>query len=177
MTILIDLHPADWIILGILVVSLMIGFGRGLVREIISLSGWVLAILVARWFHEPVAVWLGDWVATPSVRMVMAYGSLFLGTLLSCSLIAHAMSLMVRAGGLSLFDRFFGGIFGAIRGGVLVLVALILMAPFVKSDRWFIDAVLPKTFLSYESIARDLQGQVLDVVKSAKPVDAAERID
>jgi len=103
---LIDLHPADWIILGILVVSLMIGFGRGLVREIISLAGWVLAILVARWFHEPVAVWLSDWVATPSVRMVMAYGSLFLGTLLSCSLIAHAMSLMVRAGGLSLFDRF-----------------------------------------------------------------------
>jgi len=74
---LIDLHPADWIILGILVVSLMIGFGRGLVREIISLAGWVLAILVARWFHEPVAVWLSDWVATPSVRMVMAYGSIF----------------------------------------------------------------------------------------------------
>lgn len=174
---LTDFHPADGIILGVLVISLLIGFGRGLVREVISLAGWVLAILVARWYNEPLAAWLAAWVETPSVRLVMAYGSLFLGTLLACSLIAHALSLMVRAGGLSLSDRLLGGVFGAVRGAVIVLVALMLMAPFVQNDRWFHDALLPKAFLSYESLLRQVQDQFIDAVTSAAPAGTVDGED
>lgn len=163
------LHPADWVILGALAMSLIFGFSRGFVREVISLVGWVLAIVVARWFNEPVATWLAQWVGTPSVRLLMSYGLLFLGTLLACSLFAQALSLVVRSGGLSLTDRVLGGLFGVVRGALLVLIALMLLAPFVKKDVWFREAQLPKAFLKHETLARTLQQEALQLVKTDKP--------
>lgn len=163
------MHSADLVILAVLALSLIFGFIRGFVREIFALAGWILAIIIARWFNEPLAAWLAPMVGTPSVRLVLAYGSLFFGTLVACSLFAYALSLAVRAGGLSLLDRVFGGVFGVLRGALLVLVALMLSAPFVKQDAWFKESQLPKAFLKYELLARDLQTKALHLVNSAKP--------
>lgn len=158
------MHPADLVILAALALSLIFGFMRGFVREAVSLAGWVLAILIARSFNEPLAAWLAHWVGTPSIRLLLSYGSLFLGTLLTFSLLGTALRQLVRAGGLSLTDRMLGGLFGVLRGGLLVLIALMLMAPFVKHDAWFRDAMLPKTILQYESLARSLQQQAMALV-------------
>ncbi|MEL0027071.1 MAG: CvpA family protein [Perlucidibaca sp.] len=156
-------------ILAALALSLIFGFMRGFVREAFSLAGWVLAILVARWFNEPMSAWLAQWVGTPSVRLVMSYGTLFFGTLLASGLLGQALSLAVRAGGLSLSDRFLGGLFGVVRGFIIVLIALMLMAPFVKKDRWFNEAELPRLLLKYESLVRQLQSEALQLVTSSKP--------
>lgn len=158
------MHPADIVILIVLALSLIFGFWRGLVREAIALTGWVLAIYLARSYNEPLAEWLAQWVNTPSVRLVMSYGSLFLGTLVVCSLGGHAISLLLHAGGLSLIDRFLGGIFGVARGFVICLVALMLMAPFIKNDAWFREAYLPRAILKYESVARHLKDQAIAIV-------------
>lgn len=159
------MHPADLVILAALALSLTLGFTRGLVREAFALAGWVLAIVIARAFNEPLAAWLSQWVGTPSVRLVCSYGSLFFGTLLTCSLLGSAFRHLVHSGGLSLTDRFLGGIFGIVRGALLVLVALMLAAPFVKHDAWFRDAMLPKAILQHESLARSLQQQAMALVR------------
>ena len=159
------MHPADLVILAALALSLIFGFTRGFVREAFALVGWVLAIVIARSFNEPLAAWLAHWVNTPSIRLVLSYGSLFFGTLLTFSLLGTALRHVVHRGGLSLSDRVFGGIFGVLRGLLLILVALMLMAPFVKHDAWYRDAMLPKTILQYESLARSLQKQALALVR------------
>jgi len=169
------MHSADLVILAALALSLIFGFMRGFVREAFSLVGWVLAILIARWFNEPVSAWLAQWVGTPSVRLVMSYGTLFFGTLLACGLLGQALSLAVRAGGLSLSDRVLGGVFGVARGILIVLIALMLMAPFVKKDRWFNEAELPRLFLKYESLVRQLQSEALQLVTAPKPDLGDER--
>lgn len=163
------MHSADLVILAALSLSLIFGFMRGFVREAFSLAGWVLAILIARWFNEPMAAWLAQWVGTPSVRLVMSYGTLFFGTLLISVLVGQALSLVVNSAGLSLANRVLGGLFGTVRGLVLVLIALMLMAPFVKKDAWFSAATLPRAFLEYEHLVRDLQDQALHIVRSPKP--------
>lgn len=163
------MHSADLLILMALTLSLIFGFIRGFVREVLALAGWVLAVLVARWFNESLSAWLAPMVGTPSVRLVLAYGSLFFGTLVVCSLLAYALSLAVDASGLSLIDRVFGGLFGVVRGALLVLISLMLLAPFVKNDAWFRDSQLPKAFLKYESLARELQDKATHLVHSAKP--------
>ncbi len=164
------MHPADLVILAALALSLIFGFVRGFVREAFALAGWLLAIVVARSFNEPLAAWLAHWVSTPSMRLVLSYGSLFLATVLTCSLLGTALRQLVHRGGLSLTDRMLGGLFGVLRGALLVLIALMLMAPFVKHDAWFRDAMLPKTILQYESLARSLQKQAMALVS---PVPSA----
>lgn len=159
------MHPADLVILAALSLSLIFGFMRGFVREAFALVGWLLAIVIARSFNEPLAAWLAHWVSTPSMRLVLSYGSLFLGTLLMASLLGSAFRQLAHRGGLSLADRVLGGLFGIVRGALLLLIALMLMAPFVKHDAWFRDAMLPKTILQHESLARSLQQQALALVR------------
>lgn len=169
------MHPADLVILAALSLSLILGFMRGFVREAMSLAGWVLAIVVARMFNEPLAAWLAQWVGTPSIRLVLSYGSLFLGVLLSVSLLATALRHVVHGGGLSLADRTLGGAFGVLRGGLLLLIALMLMAPFVKHDAWFREAMLPKTILQYESLARSLQQHAMALVSPVSSAPSASK--
>ena len=48
----------DAVVLGVLVVSMLLGAWRGLVYELLSLVGWVAGFFVARLFAPDVAAWL-----------------------------------------------------------------------------------------------------------------------
>ncbi len=145
-----DLHPADALLLAVVLISLSVGFWRGMTREFISLLGWVLAFLVARACHDPLSQHLAQSITTPSVRWVTAYALLFIGTLVVCSLLAFALSALIRVTGLSLIDRTLGSLFGAFRGVLLIAVALLLVSPFVREDPWFEAAILPQFLVSFE---------------------------
>jgi membrane protein required for colicin V production len=49
---------ADWILIGIVILSLLVGLWRGLVFEVLSLVGWVAAFFLAQWLAVTVAVLL-----------------------------------------------------------------------------------------------------------------------
>ena len=48
----------DGVLLGILLVSMLLGAWRGLVFELFSLVGWVAGFFIARLFAPDVAAWL-----------------------------------------------------------------------------------------------------------------------
>ena len=48
----------DGVLLGILLVSMLLGAWRGLVFELFSLIGWVAGFFIARLFAPDVAAWL-----------------------------------------------------------------------------------------------------------------------
>ena len=45
----------DYAVLGVIGVSMLWGVWRGLVREVISIAGWVLAFVAANLFAVPLA--------------------------------------------------------------------------------------------------------------------------
>lgn len=168
------LHPADWIILGVLAVSLGLGFFRGLVREAFSLAGWVAAYVVARLFHSALENLLVDSISTPSLRLAVAWGGLFVTTLVMASLISYLVLSVIESAGLRSVDRFLGAGFGVVRGLLLVLAALVMVSPFASGDSWWVNAKLPKEFLRFESVGREMKDKV---VQAAKQVGKKETDD
>ena len=75
-----DFNWADYGVLAVLGLSLIIGLWRGFLREFISLATWVSAFVVAFYFTEEAAVELTPWINIPSVRSILAFGALFLAT-------------------------------------------------------------------------------------------------
>ena len=56
-----NLPAVDWILLAVLGLSLLIGLWRGLVQEVLSLAGWVVAFYVSQ-IYAPMAAakyWMG----------------------------------------------------------------------------------------------------------------------
>jgi len=134
-----EFTQVDWIIALILIFSTLLSFFRGFLREALALGSWVVAIIVARWLAEPVAAQLSPFIEVASIRMVVAYAGLIIGTLIVCGLVTRLLGQLVKLSGLSATDRLLGMAFGLIRGGLIVVIgvaALQYWSPFAQ-DRWW----------------------------------------
>jgi membrane protein required for colicin V production len=128
----------DYLVLFVLVSSVIISTLRGLVKEILSLLGWVVAFVVANAYGARLAPMLPELLPGESARLIMAFVLLFLGVRILMGLLSLAIGALITATGLSLADRGLGGLFGLARGIVIVLAAVILsgMTSIPQQDFW-----------------------------------------
>ena len=148
---------ADWTIVAILGISCLISLMRGFVREALSLLSWLAASLVAMVYHQRLADVFARWIETPSIRVLLAYLALFVGTLLIGSLISMLVASLLRASGLSGFDRVLGLAFGVARG-LLIVLALVILLPMaipVNQDPWWRQSLLIPHFEIMEGWAME----------------------
>ena len=150
------MNLADGVILFIIAVSALISVRRGFMREAFSLVTWVAAFVVARLFGPGLEVMLESSIETPSIRMAVAFGSLFAATLIVGALINHLLGELVRVTGLSGTDRLFGMVFGAVRGMVVVIVLVALAGPMFVEDSWWQQSMLVPQFAMMEDWSRQL---------------------
>jgi membrane protein required for colicin V production len=127
----------DYVVLTILLSSLVIGVLRGLVKEVLSLISWVVAFVIANAYGAQLAPMLSV-IPGETVRLMVAFVALFLGTRILMGLVMMAVDLMVKATGLNPANRLLGAVFGLARGGVIVLAAVILcgMTDLPKQAFW-----------------------------------------
>jgi membrane protein required for colicin V production len=134
----IQLGWVDLALLTVLAVSVLVGLWRGLVFEIVSLLGWLVAFVIANSAGPFLAdeMPFGD-PASP-LRLWAAYLVVFVLVLVACTLLARMLRALISATPLSVIDRLLGGLFGVVRGAlVLVIVAtLVTLSPFAHSSSW-----------------------------------------
>ena len=133
----------DYLLLFVLASSVVISMLRGLVKEILSLLGWIVAFIVANTFGAQLAPMLPSAIPGDAGRLMVAYVALFIGVRILMGLASMAIGAVVAATGLTLADRGLGGLFGLARGIVIVLAAVILcgMTSIPQQDFWK-DALL-----------------------------------
>jgi membrane protein required for colicin V production len=133
----------DFVIIGILALSAVIGLARGLIREVLSLAIWVVAVFAAWTFHRPLADQLTPWLSTPSVRIGVAFIVLVLVVLILGAILGQLLTTLVDKTGLTGTDRLLGVVFGAARGALLValLVYLAALTP-IPEDPWWAQSRL-----------------------------------
>ena len=115
----------DFVVIAILLVSLLVGLWRGLVYEVLSLLGWPVAFVLSKLFAGDVAPMMPGEQET--IRAVLAYAAVFIVALIVWGVLAWLLSKLLKAVGLGWLDRVLGGLFGALRG-VLVVLVLVWLA-------------------------------------------------
>ncbi len=116
----------DYAVLGVFAASMVLGAWRGLVREVISILGWVIAFLAANLLAGPLGAAMPQSIPTPELRVAAAFIAVFAGSLIVTSLAGLLLSRIVKAVGLGGVDRLLGALFGAARGLLIVLAATLL---------------------------------------------------
>ncbi|NEX20536.1 CvpA family protein [Thiorhodococcus mannitoliphagus] len=137
----------DYSIIAIIVLSALVGLARGLVREVVSLGVWVLALVVAWVFHADAADLLTAQLSQPELRVAVAFVGLVLLTLLFGALFGALLTALVDKAGLTGTDRLLGLFFGGARGAVIVAMAVFLVAltP-LPSEQWWGESGLIDDF-------------------------------
>lgn len=156
----------DWLLLGVLLASMVVGLWRGLVYEVLSLAGWVAAFVVAHWLAADVVDWLPLVQGAPaSVQYAVAFAVVFVATVFAAGLVSWLIKKLVETVGLRPVDRTLGGVFGLARGLVLLLaLTVVLQLTGLSKDAWWSTAqgpvwleivlkglkpLLPQTFVDY----------------------------
>ena len=153
------LPVADIVILTLILLSAVIGLFRGLVREVVSLAIWASAIVGAMVFASPVAGYLTAIEASQQIRVVVAFVIVFFGVLIAGGLLQWSLARLIQSTGLGGTDRFLGFVFGALRGGLVVIAALIVARPFAETTDWWQESLLrPELLVFEEDILRLFRG-------------------
>ncbi len=120
-------NPADLAVFGVLLISALLAFARGLLKELLSVAGWVgaaFATLHGLPILEPYAVQV---ITIPFLAKAVTGGLIFVVTLVVLSLISHIITGRIKDSMLSALDRSLGFIFGVLRGAVLVCLAYLVL--------------------------------------------------
>ena len=128
----------DLTLLALLGVSVLIGLARGLVFELMSLVGWVVAYVVAQAYSPWLAAHLPIGAPGSALQLGVAFVVAFVGVLVAWSLLARLIRMGLHATPLTLIDRLLGAGFGLLRGAVLLLVVATAVAftPALRSQPW-----------------------------------------
>lgn len=165
---------ADYAILGIIAVSVVVSLFRGFIREVFSLLVWVAAVYAGLQAAGPLATRLEGVIEVPSVRVIIAFVGIFVLVLVVGGLINYLLGRLVDSTGLGGSDRLFGALFGALRGLAIVLAAVIVggFTPFVADPWWQQSMLLPEM----ERMATWLVGFFPESIQEYLPEDVTEKV-
>ena len=136
---------ADYTILAVLGLSVLMGLWRGFIGEVLALACWALAFWVAWTLGPALAERFSDSISTPSVRILLAYALCFVAVLIAGAIVTFLMRKLVEGSGLSGSDRLLGMVFGLARGLALVVLVVLLLGftPFPRDPWWHQSQLLP----------------------------------
>ena len=139
------MNATDLLLLGIILVSTLLGILRGFVGAVVSLVAWLLAGWAAFQYGARVALVLAGNEAPGAGQLLAGYGLCFLGVLLVVGVVGWVVRKLVKAAGLSGADRALGGALGLARGGFVACVLVLLMGltALPRDPGWRQSQVLP----------------------------------
>lgn len=120
----------DGVIAVIIVLSALLAYSRGFVREALAIAGWLAAAFLAFAFApqvEPLVKEIpviGEFLADScELAIIAAFAVVFAIALIVTSLFTPLMSSMIQRSALGGIDQGIGFLFGVLRGVLLVAVA------------------------------------------------------
>ena len=131
----------DIVVLAVVALSALLALGRGFVKEVLSLLGWLGAAIgtfLIFVYVPQVQAFARQQIAEPLLADIACAVSLFVILLIVLGFFNHAISSRIHASALGPLDKSLGLVFGLARGVLLVALAYMVMADWLlpnKKDR------------------------------------------
>jgi membrane protein required for colicin V production len=137
-----------WIDLGlaaVLLISLLVGLWRGLIYELLSLAGWVVAYFACPYLAPVLLRFLPEGKFGQMPAEMGALVASFILILILWSIGAKLVRMLVQATPLSIIDRFLGAGFGLLRGVLICMLVVLVgsLTPAAKSPTWQASKAVP----------------------------------
>jgi membrane protein required for colicin V production len=115
----------DAIVIVVVLISAILAMVRGFVREVLSVASWVAAAAAAYFFYKPIVPLVKPYIESNTVATIVAAAAIFFVALIVASYITMRISDFVIDSRVGAFDRMLGFVFGAARGVLLLVIAVL----------------------------------------------------
>ena len=115
----------DYGIFLLLILSAVLSTLRGMTRELLGLSGWVVSIFVANFTAPMIETPIVDFLQVKGLSAALAWALPFAASVVIWFILASLLAPGLKRVGFGSLDRWLGVLFGFIRGFGLVLIVFI----------------------------------------------------
>ena len=136
-----DFTIIDGVVAIVIVLSALLAYSRGLVREALAIAGWVVATIMAFIFADQVVPLVkqipvvGDFIGDScELSIIAAFAAVFAIVLVIASIFTPLFSSLIQRSVLGGLDQGLGFLFGALRGILLVAVAFFVYQTVLQSQ-------------------------------------------
>jgi len=137
-----DFTLIDGVVAIIIVLSALLAYSRGFVREVMAIAGWAGATILAFLFAnqaEPLIRQipvLGDFIGdSPELSIIAAFAAVFAVSLVVFSIFTPLFSSLIQRSALGGLDQGLGFVFGVARGILLVAVAFFVYQTVLSTQK------------------------------------------
>ncbi len=131
----------DGVVAVVIVLSAILAYSRGFVREVLAIAGWVVAAILAYTFaHQAEPLMkeipvLGDFLkGSCELSIIAAFTAVFAVALVVMAFFTPLFSSVIQRSALGGIDQGLGFLFGVARGVVLVAVAFVVYERTMAAD-------------------------------------------
>ena len=127
----------DIVVLAVIGLSTLLALGRGFVKEVLSVLGWIgaaIATFLIFTYVPQVRLFARAQITEPVIADIVAAVALFTISLFVLGMLNHYISARVQGSALGPLDKSLGLVFGLLRGIVLVALAHMAMTDWFLPD-------------------------------------------
>jgi membrane protein required for colicin V production len=138
---------ADWLIVVVVLLNVVSAAIQGFFAEALSMAGLVIGYIVAAWKYQGLAAWFMTFLKNQWLADIFSFFIIFFVILLVFSIAGRVARKLMKAVGLSGFDRFMGALLGVVKGCLVVAVVLMGMTAFTPTSKLLANSELAPYFL------------------------------
>jgi membrane protein required for colicin V production len=138
---------ADWLIVVVVLLIVISAAFQGFFAEALSMAGLIIGYIVAAWRYPGLAAWFMSFLKNQWLADIFSFLIIFFAILVVFSLAGRVARKLMKAAGLSGFDRFLGALLGVVKGCLVVAVVLMGMTAFTPTSQMLKNSELAPYFL------------------------------
>jgi membrane protein required for colicin V production len=169
----------DLVVVVVVLISAVLAMVRGFVREVLSVASWVAAAAAAYLLYKPLVPLVQPYVESGTVATIVSAAIVFFVALILASYITMRVSDFVIDSRIGAVDRILGFAFGAVRGILLLVIALMFFNWLVPQPPGWVTAAQSKPMLDsigerlMAALPEDAEATILKKLKGGSGDSAA----
>ena len=153
----------DIVIAIVVLIGLWRGFQVGLIKTAVGLVGWFIALVAATRLSSSIAPQLSGLVENPVLQIALAFLVVVIFILAIMHLLAFVFASALNGLRLGIVDKVGGGVLGAAKNILVVLVVLSISAPLLVQMPLWETSVLAPELMPFAPMGKELASDILGV--------------
>lgn len=145
------LNNLDIVILIVIAISSFLAFNRGIVKELFSILGWTLIIVITVFLLPELNRFISQYVENVALVSVFALAFIMFTLFLFWLFFTKKIVGKIRESKLSYFDRIFGFLFGFARG-VLLIVLFYILVNWITPKQYQTDTIKDSVYFEMAGV-------------------------
>lgn len=138
----------DVVLLILVAGSAVSAFRKGFSRELVGFGAAIVGLVLGSWFYGTAGSYVLPYLSSRAIANFLGFTAIFVAVMLLGGFIGWVLNRVLKAVGLSLFDRVLGAGFGVVRGMLLAIALVMSMMAFSPGPR-APDAVVRSSLSPY----------------------------